>query len=200
MFSKNEPESNSASSPNCNLQEMWRERNKLNDTARTQVSKSRSWDTPQGLWPVFSKKSRAQGMKGRGEERVKDTSQPTARWVVWILIQITYETPSWVIFVVVQLLGHIRLCKLLDCSTLGFPVLHCLPEFAQTHVCWVDDEWMIRDIWTWTCVWWYKASLINLVRWQKCVWWLWRKNLYQLKMQAEVSTGKMTGCLTFNRF
>ena len=27
----------------------------------------------------------------------------------------------------------------LDSSTLGFPVLHDLPEFAQTHVCWVGD-------------------------------------------------------------
>ena len=26
-----------------------------------------------------------------------------------------------------------------DCSTLGFPVLHYLPEFAQTHVYWVGD-------------------------------------------------------------
>ena len=25
----------------------------------------------------------------------------------------------------------------MDCSTPGFPVLHCLPEFAQTHVHWV---------------------------------------------------------------
>ena len=27
----------------------------------------------------------------------------------------------------------------LDCSTPGFPVLHYLPEFAQTHVHWVSD-------------------------------------------------------------
>ena len=27
----------------------------------------------------------------------------------------------------------------MDCSTRGFHVLHCLPEFAQTHVHWVDD-------------------------------------------------------------
>ena len=27
----------------------------------------------------------------------------------------------------------------MDCSTPGFPVLHSLPEFAQTHVHWVDD-------------------------------------------------------------
>ena len=26
-----------------------------------------------------------------------------------------------------------------NCSTLGFPVLHCLPEFAQTHVHWGCD-------------------------------------------------------------
>ena len=27
----------------------------------------------------------------------------------------------------------------IDCSTPGFPVLHHLPEFARTHVHWVDD-------------------------------------------------------------
>ena len=31
------------------------------------------------------------------------------------------------------------LCKLMDCSTPGFPVLHHLPESAQTHVHWVSD-------------------------------------------------------------
>ena len=31
------------------------------------------------------------------------------------------------------------LCSPMDCSTPGFPVLHRLPEFAQTHVCWVRD-------------------------------------------------------------
>ena len=31
------------------------------------------------------------------------------------------------------------LCNPEDCSTPGFPVLHCLPEFAQTHVHRVDD-------------------------------------------------------------
>ena len=30
-------------------------------------------------------------------------------------------------------------CDLVDCSTLGFPVLHHLPELAQTHVHWVGD-------------------------------------------------------------
>ena len=27
----------------------------------------------------------------------------------------------------------------MDCSTPGLPILHYLPEFAQTHVLWVDD-------------------------------------------------------------
>ena len=31
------------------------------------------------------------------------------------------------------------LCDPLDCSMPGFPVLHYLLEFAQTHVCWVGD-------------------------------------------------------------
>ena len=31
------------------------------------------------------------------------------------------------------------LCNLMDCSTPGFPVLHFLSEFAQTHVHWVSD-------------------------------------------------------------
>ena len=40
-------------------------------------------------------------------------------------------------FVVVQSLSHVRL--FVTPWTAGFPVLHCLPEFAQTHVHWVDD-------------------------------------------------------------
>ena len=31
------------------------------------------------------------------------------------------------------------LCNPMDCSMPGFPVIHYLPEFAQTHVHWVDD-------------------------------------------------------------
>ena len=30
-------------------------------------------------------------------------------------------------------------CDPMNCNTPGFPVLHCLPEFAQTHVHWVSD-------------------------------------------------------------
>ena len=31
------------------------------------------------------------------------------------------------------------LCDPVDFSTPGFPVLHCLPEFARTHVYWAGD-------------------------------------------------------------
>ena len=33
----------------------------------------------------------------------------------------------------------LTLCDAMDCSTSDFPVLHCLLEFAQTHVHWVSD-------------------------------------------------------------
>ena len=41
--------------------------------------------------------------------------------------------------VVVQSLSHVQLCSLMDCSTPGLPVLHCLLQFAQIHVHWFDD-------------------------------------------------------------
>ena len=34
--------------------------------------------------------------------------------------------------------SYLTLCDPMDCSTPGFPALHCFPEFAQTHVHWVD--------------------------------------------------------------
>ena len=33
----------------------------------------------------------------------------------------------------------LTLCSLMDCSLPGFLVLHCLPEFAQSHVHWVSN-------------------------------------------------------------
>ena len=40
---------------------------------------------------------------------------------------------------VVQLLSHVTLCDPTDCSMPGFPVLHHLPELAQTRVHGVGD-------------------------------------------------------------
>ena len=40
----------------------------------------------------------------------------------------------------VQLLkSRLTLCELMYCSTQGYPILHCLLEFAQTYVHWVSD-------------------------------------------------------------
>ena len=44
---------------------------------------------------------------------------------------LTYEIDQ---FSSVQLLSHVRLCDPMNCSTLGLPVHHQLPEFIQTHV------------------------------------------------------------------
>ena len=44
------------------------------------------------------------------------------------------------VFVVIQLLSHVRLCNPMNRSTPDFPVLHHLPEFTQTDVHWVS-EW-----------------------------------------------------------
>ena len=46
---------------------------------------------------------------------------------------------TWWFFVIVQLLTCIWLRDPMNCSMPGFPVLHHLPEFAQTHVHWVGD-------------------------------------------------------------
>ena len=32
--------------------------------------------------------------------------------------------------------SYSTVCNPMNCRTLGFPVLHCLPEFAKTHVHW----------------------------------------------------------------
>ena len=40
--------------------------------------------------------------------------------------------------VIVHSLSHVWLCNTMCCRTPGSPVLHHLPEFAQTHVLWVD--------------------------------------------------------------
>ena len=35
--------------------------------------------------------------------------------------------------------SYLNLCDLINCSMPDFPVLHCHPKFAQTHVHWVSD-------------------------------------------------------------
>ena len=61
-------------------------------------------------------------------------------WVlfnIWLLAHVSYS----LLFTVaaVQSLSHVQLCRAMVCSTPGFPVLHYLPELAQTHVHRVSD-------------------------------------------------------------
>ena len=46
----------------------------------------------------------------------------------------------WPFVVAVQSLSRVWLCNPMHCSIPGLPVLHHLPEFAQTHVHWVSDN------------------------------------------------------------
>ena len=55
------------------------------------------------------------------------------------LIQQLVTGSHTAVVVVLQLLSCVRLFATPDCSTLGFPVLHYLLEFAQTHLHWVSD-------------------------------------------------------------
>ena len=61
----------------------------------------------------------------------------------WYFIYIHWHNCETVIFLVlyciVWSLSHVRLCDPMDCSMPGFPVLHHLPEIAQTDVCWISD-------------------------------------------------------------
>ena len=42
--------------------------------------------------------------------------------------------------------SYLMLCDPMDCSTPGFPVLHHLPEFAQTHVHSVHDAIQLNNV------------------------------------------------------
>ena len=85
-------------------------------------------------------------------------------WVlyIWCTFQFFYNVHILHIFVVVQLLSHVRLCNPMECSKPGFPVLHSLLELAQTHVHWVSDaiqpshslsSYMYRRKIALSCVW-----------------------------------------------
>ena len=58
----------------------------------------------------------------------------------WILYHwVTREASDFGICWCLVIKSYPTLCYLMDCSMSGFPVLHRLPEFAQTHVHWVGD-------------------------------------------------------------
>ena len=70
--------------------------------------------------------------------------KPSNLWLEWL--QGSKQTQVRQIVIVttcqfrsVQSLSCLTLCDPMDCSTLGLPVHHQLPEFTPTHVHWVSD-------------------------------------------------------------
>ena len=56
-----------------------------------------------------------------------------------IVIIHKFQTYYKIIVIVQSSQSCLTLCQHRDCHTPGFPVLHHLPEFAQTHIHWVSD-------------------------------------------------------------
>ena len=72
--------------------------------------------------------------KAEGEKRVEPPENLDVK-----LNQQLFHTYVEEAFSSVQLLGRVRLCDPMDCSTPGLPVHHQLPELARTHVLQVSD-------------------------------------------------------------
>ena len=70
------------------------------------------------------------------------TSEPPGKqlpnqYMVTLKIIVDYIKVLERMFSVTKL--YLTLCISMDWSVLGFSVLDCFPEFAQTHVCWIGD-------------------------------------------------------------
>ena len=61
--------------------------------------------------------------------------------ILVVVLRFHFLGPAWVTCLCCCSVAKscLTLCDPMDCSMPGFPVLHCLPEFAQTHVHWVSD-------------------------------------------------------------
>ena len=92
---------------------------------------------------------------------MNEPSFPKMHWEGWIVERASLTIRSgvwdpwsnWNVWLncLIQHLGHcscycclvthlcLALCDPMDCNTIGFPVLHYLLEFTQTHVHWVSD-------------------------------------------------------------
>ena len=57
----------------------------------------------------------------------------------WVPLLSTWNCHNTINQVCAWVLSRVWLCDPMDCSMPDFPVLHSLPEFAQTHVHWVSD-------------------------------------------------------------
>jgi len=78
-------------------------------------------------------------------EILQVTHQNPSSILTWFSLERSFldlfsrKTRSWGYSCCLVTESCLTLCDPMDCSTPGFPVLHCLLEFAQTHVHWVSD-------------------------------------------------------------
>ena len=68
----------------------------------------------------------------------RESQESVPEWKQLLRCQNCQSQIFWTL-VAVQSLSYVWLCNPMNCSTPGFPVLHYLPEFAQTHVHQVSD-------------------------------------------------------------
>ena len=68
----------------------------------------------------------------------RESQESVPEWKQLLRCQNCQSQIFWTL-VAVQSLSYVWLCNPMNCSTPGFPVLHYLPEFAQTRVHWVGD-------------------------------------------------------------
>ena len=100
---------------------------------------------------------------------------------------------------IVQSLNCVQLCDPMNCSTSGFPVLHHLLEFSQTHVHWV--KWCHQTISPsvalfCSCLHFFPALLVFSNESALCIWWP-KYCSFSIRPSSEYSgliSFKMTGC------
>ena len=73
------------------------------------------------------------------------------------------------VFVVLQSFSSVHLCNPMDCSTSGFPVLHCLPDFAETHIHWVSDAIQPSPPPSFSYIWELFLLLSSELFWMSCL-------------------------------
>ena len=73
----------------------------------------------------------------------------------------------------------------MDCRTPGFPVLHHLPEPAQTHVHWVGDEWNCAVVWTFLALPFFGTGSSFSILALRTPWTVWKgKKIWHWKMNS----------------
>ena len=94
--------------------------------------------------------------------RVKRAAESHSRFLEWPQFFSPTNGPGHTSLyqVIVQSLSRVGLCDPVDCGLPGFPVLHYLPEFAQTHVHCVRYEIQNDITQKFTLLYWSLSSLL----------------------------------------